>query len=327
MKWFLPACLGFAIAQGAVAQGPLQSSWQALAPLQVSTATWPAGPLTSGSLSGQASSLWWNLDDTGTVHTVLLSAGASSNGYGSLGIAAADVLLSVTAATPCVATVEVDLFQGGSAASPGTRVDLGNDGTVEVPSQPWPGSSGREQRSAIWDFATGPLFVRIRTSIAVSSSTWYSESYLSFLELRIRPWVAGAQPIGSLCSATGRVSNFLTNYALTMEPAAAPQFAELRARGAGEFAAFLIGLQPGALPLTLPPPYQGTCDVLTDVIATAVGVPAAPMGPTASPQPSLWTLPVPPLPPGLTLYLQHASATSTPSSYWFGASNLIRLDT
>jgi hypothetical protein len=57
-------------------------------------------------------------------------------------------------------------------------------------------------------------------------------------------------------------------------------------------------------------------------------VPVAQAGPIGAEQPVAWSLMVPPLPPGLTFWVQHLSATwGAPGREVWGASNRVRYDT
>jgi predicted membrane metal-binding protein len=114
---------------------------------------------------------------------------------------------------------------------------------------------------------------------------------------------------------------FYTNYQLTALPSTAPQtLSVLRANGLGAFALFLVSDLATALPLQLPPPFVGACDVLSNVVIVDPGTPlsASPFGE--------WEVVVPTLPPGLSLHVQHASANAT-APFWFGATNRLRIDT
>lgn len=316
------------------AQGPLQASLTALTPIVVSgvagaPVSHPAGPLTSASLVGPAGTSNANfavsLVDGGTFCTLFATSTVLTS-YPNLAQTSADLLLQVTPTAPgAIAYAQIQLQHGGDSPDfRGFEIDVGNDGTVEVDTGfAYPGSYGR--RDYALDFAGGPFVVRIRHLNAPTTSV---QGYS--IDLRVDSCPPSPVPTAPACAANviAPFNGVLldSNYQLGAFATAAPNLLELRTIGYGDFDTFLVSDVPVAQPLQLPAPYAQTCDVLANVLLAAPGVATAFGGLPAHPQPVAWTLVVPQLPVGLTLYVQHLSA-SFGAPFSFGASNRMRLDT
>lgn len=332
--------LTLGLASAIAAQGPITATLFANDPISAAYAnastgtsllqTVPAGPLTSASVAaGPYTSYACSLAATATGHHVTASSYCTFQQIGipSSGSTHADLTLSLAAPAGTVVALSLGITHyGDSPAAPAFRVDLGDDGTVDVDAGCGACSGLAQHRVWTWDFANGPLALRILTDQGVGFGP---QNYV--LDLDIQPWIAGASVVAGDCGIVGSARNWssqvfeITNYQLRAI-AAAGSFGKLRANGLGPFGAFLVADQPVAGPLTLPPPFSATCQALGSVLFLAFGTVSAATTITLPVAPLAWDLDVPVLPSGLTFYVQHASAYGQ-LPYWFGTSNIVRIDT
>ncbi|MBL8753969.1 MAG: hypothetical protein JNK15_11785 [Planctomycetes bacterium] len=332
---FVAALVG-ATAVG-LAQGPMVASLVAVQPIVCGgsaglPAIWPAGPLTAAAVAGPVGhdhaeftcSLHNAGDEVGfdAMSMVVAPASASAATF-------ADLLLTVVAASaPVQAVVEVEVEHwGDTPAGSGMVVDLGNDNSPELATFTVACCGTKWRHHSTWSSANGPLFVRVQDFNPQPGSP---QVYV--LSVKVRPCAPGIQFAAPACPELGSLASvgsaYYTNYALVPMPAEAPYLTEWRATGLGNLSTYVVGDQPGVLPLALPLPFTGSCDVFGSVIAMLPGTPIASAGPFGAEQPVTWSLLVPPLPPGFTFWLQHVSATwSPPGREVWGASNRVRYDT
>lgn len=244
---------------------------------------------------------------------------------GGLYAAHADLLLAVWADLPGVVAIEVEASHLGDSAQPsGFAVDLDADGSAEVTMFHTMLNSRHH--------ATLPLdgdlrVIRIRSDNAPASPQRYD------LELRVRPWLPAGSAAAPDCGGRSMLQSvygpvFVTNHQLALLPTDAPgALGRLVAHGLGAFQLFLVGQAPAMVPWTPPLPFSGTCPMLADpsfvLPGTALatwpgwfGTYAVDIG---------WQVVVPPLPPGLELYVQSLSANAVPPAS-FGLSNVVRID-
>lgn len=300
--------------------------------------THPPGPLTSTSLSAPytlgsgaiAASYSCQLTTQGdgirliaSTYSTLVSGGIT------LADAHADLTLQVASVgTPAAAVSVMFSHFGDLGRSDGFRVDLGNDGSVDADSGTHPCSSGDRFRSWIWDFANGPLVVRIRTD-QYASAFWGAQDY--GLRVDVEPWHPSATPVATDCGAVAAQSTWRcmdTNYQMWASPPTQPgDWMVLKAAGFGTLDTFIVAGQSQQVPFQLAAPFSIACPLLSDPLVLMPGVTTAltsPFDPT--PTPRQWELRVPPLPAGLVLHVQHASAMPA-APWWFGATNVLRIDT
>lgn len=290
----------------------------------------PPGPFTSMSLSVPRIHYSCHLTQVGSDWHLFATSG--DNAYQAYPNATdhADLTLTLTAPQGTIAMIDLQVGQGGDAPSPsGFRVDWGNDGTVEVESTCLTCTYLTHIRTWTWDFSNGDLAIRIRTDqVSIAGVQGYQ------CELNVRPWGAGATPIAPDCgglinyqpggSGSGLVS---TNYQIAaLPPTQAVALATLRANGGGQFGAFLVSDSQVTQPLTLPSPFTATCSVLAAPLFFDLGTVTATFSSWTSAPPRQWDLVVPQLPPGITFYVQHASALPI-APFPFGSSNVLRIDT
>jgi hypothetical protein len=259
-----------------------------------------------------------------------LDASTSVAGYvsGVQFLTHADLLFVLTGPADLVVSIGLLLSHGGDfTSSPPFRVDLGDDGTIEVDSGCMNCGSARHHRLWTWDFAAGHLGIRIRTD---QQSMGGAQGHS--LSLAVQPWIGAASHAAADCGGIAYVASpsnserESSNYQLAVdEPTQPSQLAVLRAVGLGQVNALVVAMQPGTTPLQLPAPFTSTCPVLANVLLFDV---LGPSTTTTAPSgtPWEWQLPVPLLAPGLTFYVQHLSA-HVASPFWFGASNIVRIDT
>ena len=291
--------------------------------------THPAGPLASTSLGVPGASYTCTFGPEGEGYRLEASTQCGISMPGLLIATHADLTMVVNGPSNRIASIDLEINHFGDfSAADGFRVDFGDDGSFEVSSGGSPPSSGqRIHRLWTWDFADGPLPIRIRTDQIASFGP---QAYT--LDLDAELWAAEGSPTGPDCGGIALRYNGsfaeTTNYQLAVEaPPGAGQLAELRATGMGIVGAFFVAGAATVQPLTLPPPFVGTCDVLDSVLwLDFATVSASTSASGATPIPREWRLTVPALPPGLTFHLQHVSAEpSVPTR--FGASNRVRIDT
>jgi hypothetical protein len=97
------------------------------------------------------------------------------------------------------------------------------------------------------------------------------------------------------------------------------QLAVLQAHGLGGANVFVVGADATTAPLLLPPPFASTCPLLGNVLATVPGTVTS-----NTPTPTTWQLAIPPLPPGLVFFVQHASVHAI-APFPVGTSNRLRI--
>ncbi|MCA8954381.1 MAG: hypothetical protein KDE27_33045 [Planctomycetes bacterium] len=337
------AAAGFCFVVAAAAQSPYSVRLIANDPLRaesydtatntvVANQTLPAGALTRATLETFAQSYTlarYTCSTTATAAGVAFDATSMCwFQVGSLrGRTHADLTLTIGGTG--VARIEAELWHGGDGAiAPALAVDLGDDGTNELEAScitfcasPW------HHRLWTWDFADGPLVIRIRTD------QWSSGGpQIHGLELDIVPWAAGATPVLDACPVRSEVisqwsiAGESVNYQLAAEsPASAQEQLALRAFGHGDFGFYVVSGAAATRPLVLSNPAI-RCNALADVILVEPGIATATMLIGASPSPRAWRLAVPRLPPGLRFFVQHGSLrASAPAA--FGTTNVVRVDT
>lgn len=323
----------------APAQGGLKVSMEALSPItaewlnappgtQGAIATHPPGPLTEADVAvGAFGQVWAQFacriaadDERWTVNALSVAYAPWPN----IVETRADLLLRLTGAPHAAVDIDLHVEHWGDQPSPeGFKVDYGNDGTFDVTTASTVCCGTVHRRTWTWLPRSGDLEIRIanRGLDPVSPQTY-------FLRLVATPWAPNTEQAGPGYSGLAAAATipsaqiWTTNYQLAALPATAPgDLAELRATGYGRFGAFLVSTRPDTVALQLPLPFTTVCDVLADVRLLSFGT----IGGTA-PLPMEWWLVVPPLPPGLTFYVQHASAELSPQ-VWFGATNRVRFNT
>ncbi|MCB9876226.1 MAG: hypothetical protein H6835_01380 [Planctomycetes bacterium] len=241
----------------------------------------------------------------------------------------ADLTLTIAGNGAAFAGIDALLWHGGDYPGPTAMlVDVGDDGVVDLTSDWSVGPGYRQHRLWYWDFADGDLVIRVRSDQA-SFGGWQVHG----LSLDVRPWAPGTSPVSAGSTTIPYIPINVTdpessNYALVAEPPAQPQHAmDLRATGMGHYGYFLVSDVGATLPLLLPAPWNVPSPALSNVLAFAGGAVTATVPyPPNAPTPREWVLPVPPLPPGLTFYVQHASANQY-YAFWFGTTNVVRIDT
>ena len=325
-----------------VANDDIYAQHQGLAP---GIPTWAdvrrAGPLTSASVevlygSGSFDRVHYDIDlapdgDGWRLDGYVETGWGVPYGFAHVSVHA-DLTLTLAGPPGLVVGLLVENLHGGDCSDPNAfRIDLGDDGTTELWSAAQPGGSSTYwgHRVWTWDFANGPLPIRVRSD----GFLWCgAQGYR--LDLRIVPWIPEAQPAGPDCGGISRIggpSYFEdTNYQLVPIPSPVPgELAVLRASGLGSFGAYVVASGPSATPFSLPSPFPQTCDVLIDGFWFGAGAveELSYLSPWPSPpQPRTWRLHVPALPPGLSLHVQHVSAMLQPP-FPFGATNRVRIDT
>lgn len=318
------------------AQDTLSASLVALAPIVASgpggaPVSQPAGPLTSAHVVGPSGTTLARFSCDLTSNPSLCELAANSAvgvAFGGPSSTTTDLLLTVASTVPATTvSVEIEVTHFGDFPSPqGFQVDIGNDGVHEVDVTSIACCGTTRRHHATTSFVTGPLLVRVRhDNTCTASAQGYS------LSVRVREWLAGAVPVAPQCSvlatsATTTSEIYYTNYQMGVFPPVTSGIAELRAAGFGDLQVFVVSDSAAAVPLQLPAPYTGVCDVPVNVLAFVAGEATGSGWTGTSPQSTAWRFTVPVLPTGLVLYVQHLSA-SFGAPFCFGASNLVRFDT
>lgn len=234
----------------------------------------------------------------------------------------ADVTMWVSGPAGRWGTIEIETtqYQGGWPT-----VDIFDDGSNDAVLGNYYGSIGSSTLTRRWSIPVqltqSPLPVRI----AHDTGNEYSYLYES-VRVRFVPWSAAASDLGSSCPVnhTGWVvgENEDQDYGLTVGEGVGGAAAVLHATGHGQLQFFVIGWSPNRLPVGSIAIGNGCDDLLTDIITFAPGT---------APHPFVfneWTLSIPPLPAGLTLFVQHASlGGSANATTYFGATNVVRYQT
>lgn len=326
-------------AGGALAQDGLKVSMQALSPIAAewlnappgtpgAIATHPVGPLTEADVAvGSGGQVWAQFvcrlaadGERWTVNALSLAYAPWPN----MVETRADLLLQLTGAPHAAVDIDLQVEHWGDQPNPaGFQVDYGNDGNIDVSTVSTACCGTVHRRTWTWMPRSGDLEIRI-----VNHGLDPVSPQVYFLHLVATPWAPTTEPAGLGYGGLAQTTKFLgsglrtTNYQLAALPATTPgNLAELRATGLGSFGAFLVSTLPDTALLQLPPPFTTVCDVLVNVQLLAFGTATG-----TTPLPMEWWLVVPPLPPGLTFYVQHASAELS-SQVMFGATNRIRFDT
>jgi len=238
----------------------------------------------------------------------------------------ADLLLTVSGMVGTAASVELLLTHfGDMASSYGFSVDLRNDGTPEITTA-GPAGSPWHHRMWTWDFAQGPLAIRIHTDQA---EAFGAQGY--GLVLDVQSWVSNAHPHWPDCGLVNYVRDpqFIraetSNFGLAALPSAQPQqLALLHAVGLGQFGLFVVAADPSVWAVApLPSPMV---PLLSAIVFQMPGAVAARTTNGVAGMPRTWEIAVPQLPPGFTFYVQHASAIID-QFIWLGTTNVIRIDT
>lgn len=286
----------------------------------------PAGPLTN--TAQQVPHAFWSCGLTTFGSGVRLVASSSASVHPNPPLESrthADLVLTVTGAGAAFAGIEVTLTHSGDgASSSGFSVDLGNDGTAEIDTGPF--GSPTHHRLWTWDFASGPLAIRIRTDqVGAFGTQAYSLTLAAF------PWHARARPVAADCNLLGSVTDLQgfrresTNYQLAV--VGTPAFASISVLGLGDFQAFLLSGSGNVVTLVPPAPFLPRPVPLLDSIAfLTFGPSSAATTISGAVLPRRWHLTIPPLPPGLQLYFQHVSAVMQ-SPQHLGTTNVVRFDT
>ncbi|MCA8949795.1 MAG: hypothetical protein KDE27_09855 [Planctomycetes bacterium] len=318
------------LAGAASAQGGITTQWTALTPI---VAQWvnapanapnpivshPAGPLPNAPLevevfvgTGGSNSASFSVTPLpplpGVVGRTALRADAYVPYYEQTRTSA-DLLLRIAGPTAGVGSLELQIVSLGDFPDPNAlRVDVGNDGTFELRSNPTAGSITALERHAwfAWDFANGPLEVRVVHDV-------YSRPAPQFYELvtAFRPWVAGVDTIGDDCGSEAPEpgsTGYTTCYHLAALPPFRPEDAlTLRASGIGYYGAFLLSDRPDTVTFQLGGSPSPACDLLDDVVFTCLGGISGARTTAWVPLATEWIAPLPVLPPGLDIHVQHAS--------------------
>ncbi|MFO1076317.1 MAG: hypothetical protein U1E73_01165 [Planctomycetota bacterium] len=327
----------------AVAQSGFSAQWTAVQPIvaqwvnapigtQNPIVTWPAGPLPATPLTVAVHPTGPNAQTVFYSSPLPLQSGMEHNWlfaslwwapYPQVTLTTADLLLQISGPQSATGSIEFRVTDAGDTPDPtGFRIDVGNDGTVEVDTrQPFAPTTFVDRRAAYaWDFANGPLFVRV-----THHSGGYVAPQLFTLQVSFRSWVAGMRSSGDDCGAVGSVpvtSGYESHYHLAALPSLSPNHAMvLRATGVGPFASFLVSLQPHTAVYGIPGFLTPPCDLLAPVeFLVAGGVSSVVPG---TPFAVEWIAPVPHLPPGLDFYVQHASMNVG----WLGMTNRVHVRT
>ncbi|MFT4840300.1 MAG: hypothetical protein ACJAQZ_000118 [Planctomycetota bacterium] len=297
--------------------------------------THPAGPLSNAivQVSGGSQQSQFDCDLSSYVGFDELTATTICRGsyWPSNASTHADLTLTIDGPVGRHVGISIDINHFGDYSSAeGFRIDVEDDGTIDLDSVAPVGSTGlHEHLHLSWDFAGGPLPIRIRTDqLGFGGPQMYS------LRIRVWPWTPAATPAGPDCGLRAALYDGhhyeSSNYHMTARASSAPgELAILQATGLGQLNAFVVAAQPMVMPLQLPPPFTTACDILANGLSYGSGTvtelnnvtPVLGYFP-----PREWQLVVPTLPPGLTFYVQHASASSF-APFWFGTTNRIRFDT
>lgn len=329
--------VGLSLLAPAVAQGPLQATLLALQPIEAewtsappgtpgALASVPSGPITRAEVHAPAGQNWATFDCSlaplGGGVRVLASSVVFPPGA-ELAETRADLLLLLSAPQPTTVALDLHVAHFGDTPSAGGfRIDLGDDGSDELDTSS-PECCGSVRRfAATTTIGPGGLSVRIRSTNTMGASPQAFELWLD-----AEPWHPAATPISPACDALATKlppqGYYQGNYQLAALPPVSPfEFALLRASGLGPFDLFVVSADPGTAPLTLPAPLPGPCDLLTNLVFAIPGEATI-----LSPARSGFELRVPPLPPGLVLYVQHVSVENEVAPFAFGTTNVVRIDT
>lgn len=300
------------------------------------TNTRPAGPLTAnGSVSDSSSFAPITATTTWTVPTATtlgcrIQSSFPSTAFGPTfpyqGFFDTDLTLTINGPVGQWGEVVVSF---GCYYDERATVDIGADGSIECSSNSggipsFHGNMFREWRIPV-QMTGAPLPIRI---VDTHDTTTTGTATISDLVVEFVPWVPAATNLGSLCgqSSTGWIGTFSSQYpyGLGMHAGTGGAAAMAVARGYGPLAAFVVSAQPTRLPIGTIGLGSGCDDLLANVLLTTSGQLSNP-----TPWSYLWSLPVPPLPPGLTLYLQHVSMGVDPAFWqlYFGITNLVEYRT
>lgn len=328
-----------------IAAQTVQATLLAVSPITVSSyagfgsqpvqASHPAGVLNTASVvasqpPGQPSipsSFSCSLATVGDSWRLLAASDVDIGG----GQTAADLLLVLVAPIGTTASLDISYAHFGDLPGPHMfHVDVDADGTVD--SRPFTLQGMSETRDGlVIEFPTGIRFVRVTN--AYDNLFSLSPQYAT-LQVDVVPWPANVTSVVPACEVHGQlVPFFFTNYHLAprRDPVTGAPVA-LVGQGLGAFGLFLVSGFDAVSPLSLPAPFTGTCDLLVQVGTVVPGVVTATAGTltTIGGQiPHRWELTLPPLPPGLTLFLQHGSVLLPQLSgdLAFGTTNVLRWDT
>lgn len=202
--------------------------------------------------------------------------------------------------------LSIDLLSQGDFPATST-VDVFDDGVVDA-ALPTSGSANSiTDVHVALPLSLVPTRVRIRLTASVPAPIFHH------VEVRWQPWVPSAQDLGSACGPNPLHPGTHENYFLAALPGTGGNAVDFVAHGWGA-GVFLVALHPRRLPTgTFGFPY-GCDDLLAAPVLTAPGTLLAP---------GQWSLPVPPLPPGLQFFVQHVSQGTS----HLGATNLIAYGT
>lgn len=305
-----------------IANTPMVVGWQLSGPPPApsGSTTHPAGPLPRTGRIDAA---------TGTTNVYMQwQAPAGRSLRGSLNIthnsgapaatttSSGDWALVVTGPAGTVGHVHIDLHSVSDFTSPGNiQVDVNDDGSIEANTAH---STFSPYMHGVWDvpvtLGTTPLRVRIRHGAGGTIPQGFGVS------AEFVPWAAGATNLGSSCAINevGWLAAFpdeRRSYFLSLLPANATQPARFAATGYGTLATFVCSDRDVRLPIGSIGFGSGCDDLLAFPVLTDAGVTAG----------DGWELPLPPLPPGIHLFLQHVSlgAASGGPPVRFGVTNLV----
>jgi hypothetical protein len=228
-----------------------------------------------------------------------------------------DWTLVVTGPAGTVGHVHIDLHSASDFTSPGNfQVDVHDDGSIEA-NTAHPTFS--PYMHGVWDvpvvLGSAPLRVRILHGAGGNIPQGFGVS------AEFVPWAEGATNLGSSCAVNevGWIQAFPAerrSYFLSLLPANATRPARFAATGYGTLATFVCSDRDVRLPVGSIGLGSGCDDLLALPVLTDPGVTTG-FGE--------WELPLPPLPPGIHLFLQHVSlgAASGGPPLRFGISNLV----
>ncbi len=212
--------------------------------------------------------------------------------------------------------LQIDMSNGGDFPAQ-LEVDVFDDGVVEVDSNDLQGSSWPPLLVNLHMplVLTGSVPVRIRMQGSTIAPVGHS------IEVRFLPWGAGTDDLGSSCASNlvGYIGGQdWHDYFLAALPGIGAEALRFVADGYGPLATFVVSLQPTRLPVGWIGLGVGCDDLL-----------AVPLldGPGIQLEAGRWALPVPPLPAGLTFFVQHVSLGSWGSAPRFGVTNVVRYQT
>lgn len=341
--YFLALVVGLAVAP--VAAQTVQASLLALSPISVSAyagfgsqpvnASHPAGVLSTASvvasqppgLPSLSSSFSCALAAVGDSWRLSATSDVDIGG----GQTAADLLLVLVAPIGTTASLDISHAHFGDLPGPHMfHVDVDADDIVD--SRPFTLQGMTETRDGlVIEFPTGIRFVRVTNAY---DNLFTLSPQFATLQVDVVPWPTNVTSVVPACQVHGQLTPyFFTNYHLAprRDPVTGAPVA-LEAQGLGAFGLFLVSGLDAVSPLTLPAPFTGACDLLFQVGTVAPGVVSANAGTlsTIGAQiPHRWELTLPPLPTGLTLFLQHGSVLvpQLSSDLAFGSTNVVRWDT